>query len=188
MGQTNRKAFEDWKTHLVYMNQEGRCKNCGGTLDYGMGTGKPFEKHHSDGNHANNATENLDLLCKPCHMATLAKVDKEYNKRYELYLARKSILFDKIAMLGEKAINKELAGAVLTSAIEILNMEDKKCAEEFDMNRGLFYAPPSIKVLTSYRNIKGEVDALTEGIRIGLSTLGTMIHIKGEFKDGSTEE
>ena len=183
MTQTDRKAFEEWQVHLVYMDQEGRCANCGGTLDYGMGTGQPFHKHHENSNHADNRTENLSLLCKPCHMATLAKTDKEYAKHYELYLAKKSLIFDKILLLTEKAINKELAGAVITSTIELLNMADKKCAEEFDMNKGLFYPPPSIKVLTSYRNIKGEVDALKEGIRIGLSTLGTMIHTKGEFVD-----
>lgn len=169
-----RKAFEEWQVHQVYMDQEGRCKNCGGSLDYGMGTGEKFEKHHEDGDHSNVKTENLSLLCKPCHMATLAKKDPEYKKNYEAYMEKKAEIFADIITLLEKAINKELAGTVINSSIEIINMAEKKCMEHFDMNRGLFYPPPSVKAMISYRNMVNEVEAMKEGIKIGLAAFSNL--------------
>ena len=175
-----RKDFEEWQVHIAYMRQEGRCANCGGTLDYGMGTGKKdydkkIERHHKDGDRSNNQTENLELLCKQCHMATLAKVDEEYGKRYSDYLQAKSIQFSRLIQLTEKAIGKELAGTVINSAIELLNKTDKVMMEQYGMHRGIFYAPPSIKALVSVRNMQTEILAMKEGIKIGLGMRSDLI-------------
>jgi len=169
MGQEDRKPFEEWQTHIAYMRQQGRCKNCGGSLDYGMGTGKKFEKHHSDGDHSNNATDNLDLLCKQCHMATLAEADPDYKKNYTAFLEKKKEIFDQLTTLTEKAIGKELAGTVISSSIELLGMSEKSIMEQYGMNGGVFYAPPSIRNLVAVKRMYKEVDAMKEGIQIGIN-------------------
>lgn len=168
MGQDDRKPFEEWQTHIAYMRQEGRCANCGGTLDYGMGTGKKFDKHHADGDHSNNATDNLELLCKTCHRATLAEADPDYKKNYKAFLEGKKEIFDKILQLTDKAIGKELAGTVLNSAIELIGMSEKAVTEQYEMNKGVFYLPPSIRNLIAVKKMYREVDAMKEGISIGI--------------------
>jgi len=175
MTQDTRKDFTKFQTHIAYMRQSGLCANCGGTLDYGMGTGLPFEKHHEDGNHANVSTDNLTLLCKPCHMATLAKTDKEYKDRYDRYLEKRTEIFNQIVALTEKAMNKELAGTVISSTIELISMEQKALAEEYDMNKGVFYPPPSIKSMIYAKNMKNEIDAMKRGIEIGLSMIKEIV-------------
>jgi len=175
MTQKTRKDFEEWKVHYVYMQQESRCANCGGTLDYGMGTGKLFEKHHANGDHSNNSLENLELLCKPCHMATLAKLDKDYKYRYDKYLDKRTEIFNQIVTLTEKAMNKELAGTVISSTIELISMEQKALAEEYSMNRGVFYPPPSIKSMIYAKNMRNEIDAMKKGIEIGLSMIKEIV-------------
>ncbi len=176
MGQEDRKHFEEWQVHIVYMQQEGRCANCQGSLDYGMGTGKPFEKHHANNNHADNSLENLELLCKTCHMATLAQLDKDYKKRYDEYQIKKKEIFDRIVSLTEKAIGKELAGSVITATIELLSMQEKGLAEMYGMNQGVFYAPPSVRAMVNYKNMMNELEAYKEGIKIGLSTISNIVH------------
>lgn len=180
MTQDTRKHFEEWKVHYAFMQQEGRCKQCGGTLDYGIGTGKKYEKHHANGDHSNNKVENLELLCKSCHMATLAKTDKDYEGRYKKYLEKKTEIFNQLINLTEKAMNKELAGTVISSTIELVNMEQKALAEEYNMNEGVFYPPPSIKSMIYIKNMKNELEAMKEGIRIGMSSLVDILKEKKE--------
>jgi len=167
MTQETRKDFSEFQTHITYMNQMGLCANCGGTLDYGMGYGLSYEKHHKNKDHSDNKTENEELLCKPCHMATLAKEDKEYASNYQKYLEEKTKIYEQIISLTERAMNKELAGTVITSTIELINMRTKAVTEEYGMNRGLFYPPPSIKSMVYAKNMKMEIDAMKRGIEIG---------------------
>ena len=45
--------------------KERRCEKCG--LDSWLNGPIPLELHHKDGNHYNNAFENLQILCPNCH-------------------------------------------------------------------------------------------------------------------------
>ena len=175
MTQEDRKDFTKFQTHIAYMRQSGLCANCGGTLDYGMGTGLKYEKHHIDEDHSNNKTDNCGLLCKPCHMATLAKLDKNYKDRYDKYLEKRTEIFNQIVTLTEKAMNKELAGTVISSTIELISMEQKALAEEYNMNKGVFYPPPSIKSMIYVKNMKNEIEAYKRGIEIGLGMIKEIV-------------
>ena len=44
----------------------GACVRCGGT---------PGERHHRDGNPANNAADNIVVLCRRCHMEEDGRLD-----------------------------------------------------------------------------------------------------------------
>lgn len=57
-----RRNFTRLQAEEVYEKQNGLCDKCQ----------KPFQlyqlhKHHQDGDESNNKTENLRLLCSPCH-------------------------------------------------------------------------------------------------------------------------
>lgn len=45
----------------------GPCVSCGC---------KPAERHHADGNTANNAQENIKVLCRRCHMAEDGRLEE----------------------------------------------------------------------------------------------------------------
>ena len=45
--------------------KERKCEKCG--LDSWLNGPIPLELHHKDGNHYNNAFENLQILCPNCH-------------------------------------------------------------------------------------------------------------------------
>ena len=44
----------------------GPCAKCGR---------KPAERHHKDGNHANNDPSNIEFLCRRCHMEADGRLD-----------------------------------------------------------------------------------------------------------------
>lgn len=62
------KSIES-KTLKKKLIQEGlkerKCECCGNAL--WMGVSIPLELHHKDGNHYNNALDNLEILCSNCH-------------------------------------------------------------------------------------------------------------------------
>ena len=62
------KSIES-KTLKKKLIQEGlkerRCECCGN--DLWIGVPIPLELHHKDGNHYNNALDNLEILCSNCH-------------------------------------------------------------------------------------------------------------------------
>lgn len=80
---SKRKDFEKWKVEMVYRKQDGICikKGCGKSLSRG------FERHHKDGNPANNEVSNLELHCVNCHRGekyqTLVKKKKQALKDVE---------------------------------------------------------------------------------------------------------
>lgn len=45
----------------------GPCAKCGR---------KPAERHHKDGNHANNDPSNIEFLCRRCHMEADGRLDR----------------------------------------------------------------------------------------------------------------
>ena len=56
------------KRKRVIRSQSGKCRKCG--RSEWMGEPLPLEVDHIDGNHKNNARENLDGLCPNCHSIT----------------------------------------------------------------------------------------------------------------------
>ena len=58
--------------------KEHKCECCGGTE--WMGQPIPIELDHIDGNHYNNALENLRLLCPNCHSQTPTNSGKKNKK------------------------------------------------------------------------------------------------------------
>ena len=100
-----RKDFPDWVVKQVYIEQDGVCTRCGGSLEKG------FHRHHKDGNPANNSPENLELLCPDCHYITFKK---------EAYTAHKQLEEDLLHTLHaaiHKVANKELSGSALERII-----------------------------------------------------------------------
>lgn len=75
---SGRRPIEDYFANAVFINshelkkkligagmKEEKCESCGGV--YWMGEPIPLELDHQDGNHWNNAFENLRVLCPNCH-------------------------------------------------------------------------------------------------------------------------
>ena len=58
------------KKYLLEKYGEQRCE-CGWNQRHPLTGRVPLEVNHLDGNHANNAEENLQLLCPNCHSLTL---------------------------------------------------------------------------------------------------------------------
>lgn len=54
------------KLAYLILNREYKCEKCGSTIN--------VDVHHKDGNRNNNVPENIELLCRSCHM-------KEHNKK-----------------------------------------------------------------------------------------------------------
>lgn len=50
---------------LIDKVKEPKCEKCG--LETWLGGPIPLELHHKDGNHYNNALDNLEILCPNCH-------------------------------------------------------------------------------------------------------------------------
>lgn len=178
---TERKDFEKWKVHVVYMAQEGRCKKCGGSLDFGMGTGESFEKHHADGDASNNSVENLQLLCKSCHQATLALSDEDYEKRYRKHRKLEEDTLDKLRDLCEKALNKELPSTSIERISEALALCLKLSTGINGINKGVFYPPPSIKALVDQRKIKAETAAILKGFEMGVRSVEIQIRKEEKY-------
>lgn len=61
LGMSNRRR-------RVFEEQEHKCKNCG--INEWLGNPITLELEHKDGNHENNARENLEGLCPNCHSIT----------------------------------------------------------------------------------------------------------------------
>ena len=60
-------GYEAKKTR-VYLEQNGKCARCG--FDIWMGEKLILEYEHKDGNHSNNARDNVECLCPNCHSLT----------------------------------------------------------------------------------------------------------------------
>jgi hypothetical protein len=52
----------------IYREQDGRCNRCG--LSEWLGQKITLELEHKNGNHYDNARENIELLCPNCHSLT----------------------------------------------------------------------------------------------------------------------
>ncbi len=60
-------GYEAKKTR-VYIEQNGKCARCG--ISSWLGEKITLEYEHKDGNHSNNARDNVECLCPNCHSLT----------------------------------------------------------------------------------------------------------------------
>jgi Zn finger protein HypA/HybF involved in hydrogenase expression len=58
----------DGRRKRVIIEQSGKCNHCG--IDEWRGESISLELEHRDGNHHNNARENLEAICPNCHSQT----------------------------------------------------------------------------------------------------------------------
>jgi len=90
---SERKDFPKWKVTAAYVAQDGVCSKCGNSLQHG------FHRHHRDGNPKNNSVDNLELLCKECHRATLGEPFKKHRAQEKKILEN----LNQLIALGSKA-------------------------------------------------------------------------------------
>ena len=107
MTQEDRKDFSQWQVAIAYNLAEGLCKKCGKPL------GKYFHRHHIDGDHSNNGTENLELYCASCHA----------GEAYKTHIAQKKLALGNVEALIDKSIKGEVSGAAAEKAIEAIKLQ-----------------------------------------------------------------
>jgi hypothetical protein len=101
-----RKDFEEWKVAEVYKLQDGVCKKCGAPLARG------FERHHIDGNAANNSIGNLELLCSRCHG----------SEAYSTYLKQKAKALNDVESIVAAALDGKMAGTIIDKLIDAVKL------------------------------------------------------------------
>jgi 5-methylcytosine-specific restriction endonuclease McrA len=69
---------KSYKRERIFNDQNGKCNKC--SLDKWLGELITLEIEHKDGNHQNNARENLELLCPNCHSLTTTWRGRNKNK------------------------------------------------------------------------------------------------------------
>ena len=82
-GDTNSPEWQAKRAEL-FKKREGKCEDCGRTLDFSRG----WNLHHKDNNPRHNSDDNLEILCKSCHYAA------------HPWPSRKPRVFELAAMLG----------------------------------------------------------------------------------------
>ena len=107
MPQDDRKDFAPWKVEEVYKLQDGCCKKCGNPL---ASTG--FQRHHKDGNHANNAVDNLELMCPRCHG----------SESYNTYLKQMGEQLVNTNKLIQKAEDGTIAGTIVDKTLDAIKL------------------------------------------------------------------
>jgi hypothetical protein len=55
---------------MVILIRGNRCENCGWCKIHPITGNVPVQLHHEDGDHSNNAPDNVKLLCPNCHSLT----------------------------------------------------------------------------------------------------------------------
>lgn len=117
--------------------KEKRCECCG--LSEWMGKEIPLELHHKNGNHHDNAWDNLQILCPNCHGQTehyrgankISHKDKKV-KVIELTEEEQNILYltkEKVVKVKKESKPKKPRGTVKTC---------KVCGKEFISPNGTF--------------------------------------------------
>lgn len=107
--------------------KENKCECCGNTGVW-MGQKLILQLHHKDGNHKNNAIENLQILCPNCHSQTdnycnknrkFIKVEKTYCR-----ICGKEITKSAITGLCKECYDK--------TQIKKLNVSEEQLRREFE--------------------------------------------------------
>jgi hypothetical protein len=150
-----RRDFPEWKVEAVYLAQDGCCLRCGGSLESG------FHRHHKDGNPANNATENLELLCPQCHRATLGVQWDEHRKQEKRVLESLNKLID-------EAFAGKIAGAVVERLVDALSLSLKVSKELSGIDKGQESPPASFVLFKRLAETRILQEAYLEGLKDGI--------------------
>jgi len=165
-GQQDRKDFSEWQVTAAWIAQEGVCYNfrtngCSNPLDQG------FARHHKDENHANNATENLALLCPECHRATLKgnrKVALDKHREYEQQI------FNKLNEAIDQTLLGKLSGASAERLLDAISLGLKMSHQGNHVDEDIERVPLSIRM--AFKNAEREISIETylEGFKDCLRT------------------
>ena len=107
MPRSTRRDFEPWKVEEVYKIQDGCCKKCGKPL---ASTG--FQRHHKDGNNANNSVLNLELYCPRCHG----------SEAYATFVKQMREQYDNVNKLIQKAEDGTVAGTIVDKTLDAIKL------------------------------------------------------------------
>jgi len=117
-------VYEAKKTR-VYLEQNGKCARCG--FDTWMGEKLILEYEHKDGNHSNNARDNVECLCPNCHSLTstwrgrnckkFGKKEKRSNEEIVNAFIEEGNIYRALKKLGmvQKGANYERVKRILHS-------------------------------------------------------------------------
>lgn len=169
MPQDDRQGFKDWKTDLIFQTQEGRCANCGCSLentgffvsDDGDITEKVegnYHKHHSNKDHTDDSLTNEILLCPRCHWSTYGDANP-----YTKFQEQNTRILDGLNDLINQALSNKMSGASMDKLIEAMTLSLKQAKEVTRVNEGIFYTPPSVKLQRRMADQEAKQDAYFEG-------------------------
>ncbi len=160
MSQDTRESFKKWQIDLAYESQNGLCTHCGAGLEQ---TG--FHAHHKDGDHANNATENLELWCPKSHFTTFKGANPwdEHKKTEEKVL---NAMLKVIDLFNDPA--SKLSGATLEKFNDSMVMALKSSRYLYEIDYGRMQVPASIRMIRGMAETKALGDSYTQGYMQGV--------------------
>lgn len=103
---SKRRDFKEWAIELVYRKQEGACIKCGKPL------GSRFERHHKDGDPANNSVENLELHCASCHG----------GEKYKTLIKKKKGALKDVEGAIQLSLSGKLSGAAADKLLDAIKL------------------------------------------------------------------
>jgi len=164
-----RKDFPKWKVTAAYMAQDGVCSKCGSSLQHG------FHRHHRDGNPRNNSVDNLELLCKECHRATLGEPFKKHRAQEERILEN----LNQLIALGFEG---KLSGANMERLLEAMTLSLRISKEVNGLDKGIEYPPPELLYGIRQGELNKISDAYLAGLRSGISLALETVKPRGQNK------
>jgi len=150
-----RRDFFKWQVEEAYKTQDGVCTRCGNSLEHG------FHRHHKDGNHANNALENLELLCPSCHRATLGDALVKHSEQEQRVL-------EKLNELIDKALDGKVAGAVVEKLVDAMQLSLRVSRNVSKMDEGIESVPASIEAVKRLQESKILMETYLQGFKDGV--------------------
>jgi hypothetical protein len=149
MPQVTRRDFEKWAIEEVFKIQEGVCK-CGNPL------GSGFHRHHKDGNNANNAVGNLELMCPRCHG----------GEAFGTYVKQMAKLNDDANVLIKKALDGDVAGTVIEKTLDAIKLS---LSLNSQLNGyGIEKPPASLQAQLYIENSRVMVEQYEEALKQGI--------------------
>lgn len=79
----------DAKNAIIFLRGH-KCESCG--LEEWLNQKIPLEVHHIDGDHKNNALDNLQLLCPNCHALTKNWRGRNISKKEKIIVSEESFV------------------------------------------------------------------------------------------------
>ena len=161
-GQDDRKDFKKWQVDVVFNEvQQGQCANCGAGLEQ---TG--FHRDHVDGDHSNNETDNLQLLCPKCHWAKAGEGKNPYTEHQE----QEKRVLTKLNELIEQALDpsSKVSGAAMEKMVDAMSMSLKVSRNVTDVDYGREHTPASVKMQRRMAEQEIQLQSFMDGVMFGV--------------------